>query len=128
VPRILAVLTQTQTVSGAARSLNLARNHFQTIFHRVLASMIEAMTPKPAGRPGKPAREAELEAENAKLRQENEALRIRTEAIERMLTVVGGIAVGSLLAGRDCLDLSRNREARRRSRRTPSQRGSGRRQ
>jgi hypothetical protein len=91
---IVAVLAQTQTVSGAARSLSLSRNHFQTIFHRVLAAMIDAMTPKPAGRPAKPAREAELEAENERLRTELEAMTIRTEAIERMLSVVGGIASG----------------------------------
>lgn len=88
------MLTQQQTVTGAASSLGLSRNHFQTIFHRVLTSMIEAMTPKPAGRPAKPAREVELEAENARLRQENEALRTRTEAIERVMTVVGSIASG----------------------------------
>lgn len=91
---IVAVLTQQQTVAGAARSLDLSRNHFQTIFHRVLSSMIDAMTPKPAGRPAKPAREAELEAENARLREENAALRTRTEAIERVMTVVGSIASG----------------------------------
>ena len=91
---IVAVLTETQTMSGAARSLDLSRNHFQTIFHRVLAAMIDAMSPKPAGRPAKPAREAELEAENERLLAENDALRTRTEAIERMLSVVGGIASG----------------------------------
>src|SRR5690606_23389298 len=63
---------------------------------RVLAAMIEAMSPRPAGRPAKPAREAELEAENARLREENEALRGRAEAIERMLSVVGGIASGRM--------------------------------
>lgn len=91
---IVAVLAQTQTVAGAARSLSLSRNHFQTILHRTIAAMIEAITPKPAGRPAKPKREVELEAENARLRAENEALTIRTDAIERMLSVVGGIASG----------------------------------
>src|SRR5574337_927404 len=91
---IVAVLAQTQTMSGAARSLDLSRNHFQTIVHRVLVAMIDAMTPRPAGRPAKPAREAELEAENTKLREELEALTIRTVAIERMLKVVGGFASG----------------------------------
>lgn len=91
---IVAVLSGTQTVAGAARTLDLSRNHFQTIFHRVLAAMIEAMTPKAAGRPAKPERVAELEAENAKLREELETMTIRTEAIERMLKVVGGFASG----------------------------------
>ena len=54
--QIVAVLAQTQTVSGAARTLDLSRNHFQTILHRVISAMIEELTPKPAGRPAKPAR------------------------------------------------------------------------
>jgi transposase InsO family protein/transposase len=91
---IVAVLAQTQSVSAAARSLDLSRNHFQTILHRTIAAMLEAITPKPAGRPARPAREAELEAENQKLREDNEALAIRVEAIERMLKVVGGYASG----------------------------------
>ena len=91
---IVAVLAQTQTVSGAARTLDLSRNHFQTLLHGVIAAMIGALTPKQAGRPAKPAREAQLEAENAKLRAELEALKTRTEAVERMLTVVGSIASG----------------------------------
>lgn len=92
---IVAVLAQTQSVSAAARSLELSRNHFQTILHRVIASMIDAMTPKPAGRPAKPEREAELEAENERLQAELEAMTTRTEAIERMLKVVGGYASGA---------------------------------
>ena len=91
---IVSVLAQTQTVSGAARALGLSRNHFQTIFHRVLEAMIDAMTPKPAGRPSRPEREVALESENERLKQELEALTIRTEAIERMLKVVGGFASG----------------------------------
>ena len=91
---IVAVLAQQQTVAGAARSLDLSRNHFQTIFHRVIAAMIDAMTPRPAGRPAKPEHEAALEAENERLRAENEALTTRVEAIERMLTVVGEYASG----------------------------------
>jgi hypothetical protein len=91
---IVAVLADTQTVSGAARSLELSRNHFQTIFHRVLNAMIDAMTPRPAGRPAKPEREAKLEAENAQLREENEALRFRAATIDHLMGVVGGIASG----------------------------------
>lgn len=91
---IVAVLAQTQTVTGAARSLGLSRNHFQTILHRVVGTMIDEITPKPAGRPARPQREVELEAENEKLKAELEAMTIRTEAIERMLTVVGEYASG----------------------------------
>jgi hypothetical protein len=91
---IVAVLAQNQTVSGAARNLDLSRNHFQTLLHRTIMSMIEAITPKPAGRPAKPEREATLEAENERLRADLEAMTMRTEAIERMLKVVGGYASG----------------------------------
>jgi transposase InsO family protein len=91
---ILAVLSQRQTVSAAARNLGLARNHFQTILHRVLGAMIVELMPKPAGRPAKPEREAALETEIQRLREENEALTIHTEMIERMMNVVGGIASG----------------------------------
>jgi hypothetical protein len=91
---IVNVLAQSQTVTGAARTLGLSRNHFQTILHRVIAAMIEEITPKPAGRPSRPEREVALEAENQKLRAEVEALRNRAEVIERMMTVVGGIASG----------------------------------
>lgn len=91
---IVAVLAQTQTVSGAARTLGLSRNHFQTILHRVIAAMLEEITPKPAGRPAKPEQMAALEAENERLKGELEALTIRSEVIERMMSVVGEIASG----------------------------------
>ena len=91
---LVAVMAQTETVSGAARALGLSRNHFQTVLHRVIAAMIAELTPKPAGRPAKPEREAQLEAENRRLRNELEAMQIRSEMIERMMTVVGGIASG----------------------------------
>ena len=91
---IVGVLAQTQTVSGAARALDLSRNHFQTIFHRTVTAMIDAMTPKPAGRPAKPEREAALEAENEELRAELASLHARTEMVERMMKVVAGIASG----------------------------------
>ena len=91
---IMAVLAQTQTVSGAADSIGMSRNHFQTILHRVIAAILETLTPKPAGRPAKPAREAALEAENARLKAELESLRERSAMIERLMGVVSGIASG----------------------------------
>lgn len=91
---IVAVLAQTQTVTAAAKTLGLSRNHFQTILHRVIAVMIEEITPKPAGRPARPEREVALETENQKLRDQLEALQSRSEMIERMMSVVGGIASG----------------------------------
>ncbi|HSG63546.1 MAG TPA: hypothetical protein VLD39_01030, partial [Gammaproteobacteria bacterium] len=91
---VMAVLSNQQTVAGAARSLGLSRNHFQTLLHRALQAMIDSITPKPAGRPARPAREVTLEAENARLSAENATLRERTEMVERLLELVGGIASG----------------------------------
>jgi hypothetical protein len=91
---IVAVLAQTQTVTAAASSLGLSRNRFQTILHRVIAAMIEEMTPKPAGRPARPERELALEKENEELRAELADLRDRSAMLERLMNVVGGIASG----------------------------------
>lgn len=70
-----------QTMTGAAQSLGLSRMHFQTLFHRALQAMIDSITPKPAGRPAKPQREAQLEAENAKLKAELAALKERNATV-----------------------------------------------
>lgn len=91
---VMAVITQTQTVTAAAASLEMSRNHFQTILHRAIEAVIEAVTPKPAGRPAKPEREAALEAENARLKTELAQLQDRTAMLDRLMTVVGGIASG----------------------------------
>ena len=107
---IMSVLAQTQTVTAAAESLGMSRNHFQTILHRVIEAVIEAMTPKPAGRPAKPAREAELEAENARLKSELEALRAHSEMINRMMT-----AVTSIASGREPSPRSRGRSTKKKS-------------
>jgi hypothetical protein len=56
--------------------------------------MIAELTPKPAGRPAKPEQIAKLEAENQQLREELEGLKARSAMIERMMTMVGGIASG----------------------------------
>jgi transposase InsO family protein/molybdenum-dependent DNA-binding transcriptional regulator ModE len=93
---IIAILAETQTVSGAARNLDLSRNHMQSMLHKVIVAILEELTPKPAGRPAKPAREAELEAENARLKAELAAVQERSAMIERMMEVVGGIASGKV--------------------------------
>lgn len=91
---VMAVLRAEQTVAGAARSLGLSRNHFQTLLHKALQAMIDAITPKPAGRPARPAREVTLETENARLAKENAALKERTAMVERLLDLVGNVASG----------------------------------
>lgn len=92
--QIILVMNGQQTVARAARVLGMPRNHFQTILHRAMAGLIEGLTPKPAGRPAKPPREAALEAENAKLKAQVATLEERGEMIDRLLTVAGGVASG----------------------------------
>jgi transposase InsO family protein len=91
---IMSVLAQTQTVTAAAESLDMSRNHFQTILHRVLEAMIEAMTPKAAGRPAKPERESALEAELAQVRAELTALQTHTATMQRMMGALTSIISG----------------------------------
>jgi hypothetical protein len=92
--QILAVIAQRQSVTNAARALGMSRNHFQTLLHRGIAALIEAITPKPAGRPTKSGETAALEMENERLRAQVESLTTRSEVIERMMNVVGEIASG----------------------------------
>jgi hypothetical protein len=92
--QIMAVIAGTQTVAGAARELGMSRNHFQTILHRGIAALIEAITPKPAGRPAKPEREAALEAANKDLKAEVAALKARAAMMDRLMSVVSDINSG----------------------------------
>ena len=54
---VVKVLSGEESVAGAARTLGLSRNHFQTLMHRTIAAMLTELTPKPGGRPAKPERE-----------------------------------------------------------------------
>jgi hypothetical protein len=91
---VMAVIGEKQSVTGAARSLGLSRNHFQTLLHRALQAMIDSITPKPAGRPARPQREVALEAENTKLKAQIASLEERLATMDRLLDLVGGIASG----------------------------------
>lgn len=95
---VLGVLSGTTTVSAAARSVGISRNHFQTVMHRSLEGMIEGLRPKPAGRPAVPERERELLEENERLRQENARLSERTETTDRLLEVASGLLRGRVQA------------------------------
>lgn len=88
------VLSGQLTVSEGARRLGMSRNHFQTLLHRAEKAMLEAVTPKPAGRPARPEREVVMELELARLQQENERLKMRSESVERLLALAGDWARG----------------------------------
>jgi transposase InsO family protein len=90
----MSVLAQTQTVTAAATSLDMSRNHFQTILHRVIEAIIEAMTPKPAGRPAKPEREAALEEELQQVKSELAALQAHAATMKRMMGALTSMVSG----------------------------------
>jgi hypothetical protein len=97
---MLEVIQGRITVSEGARRLGISRNHFQTLMHRGLKSLLAGITPGDPGRPGRPAREAELESENERLRREVERLRGRTEMIDRLLGVASGVIRGRVRSSR----------------------------
>ena len=96
---VTAVMAGTLTVSEGARRLGLSRNHFQSLLHRALGSVIEELGPKAGGRPPTPARERQLEMETGKLRLENERLQRRVETAERILGLASGMLRGRMDRG-----------------------------
>src|SRR5437870_1207412 len=84
---ILMALIGQWKVSEAADRVNLARNHFQTLMHRAMLGMIEALEPKKSGRPSTPQEQKELQARVEKLEKENQRLRERVETIVRLMGV-----------------------------------------
>jgi transposase len=93
---MLEVLNGTETVSSGARRLGLSRNHFQSLLHRGLEGLLEGLSPKPSGRPAKPARQAELESEVERLRRENQTLQSRVETVDRLLGVASEMVRGRI--------------------------------
>jgi hypothetical protein len=97
----LKVLTGELTVTAAAQQLHLSRNRFQTLMHRGLQGMLEALGPRPNGRPAKPRREVELEAELQQVRKQNAYLQQRVDSVDRLLGVASDLVRGKLsLKGR----------------------------
>ena len=96
---MMAVMSGALTVSEGARRLGLSRNHFQSLLHRALGSLIEELAPKAGGRPPMPERERQLEEETGRLRLENERLKRRVETAERILGVASGLLRGRMDRG-----------------------------
>lgn len=91
---IVEVLAGLKSVSEAARSLGLSRNHFQTILHRAVLTLAELITPKKGGRPARAS--TVLEVQLKKLQRENARLQRRVDATERLLEVAGGLLKGRI--------------------------------
>jgi hypothetical protein len=113
---MMAVLSGELTVSEGARRLDLSRNHFQTLMHRTLGSMIDSLSSKPGGRPPTPEREKQLQKQTEKLLLENARLRRRVETTDRILGVASG-----LLRGRIGREKSRREPGGDRSPKTPTE-------
>jgi hypothetical protein len=96
---VMAVMSGSLTVSEGARRLGLSRNHFQSLLHRALGSLIQELGPKAGGRPPTPARERQLEMETGQLRLQNERLLRRVETAERILGVASGLLQGRMDRG-----------------------------
>jgi transposase len=93
---ILEVLAGVKSVSAAARTLGLSRNHFQTILHRGVRGLLEAITVKTGGRPRHPQQLSSLQAQLLQLERENKRLRKRVESTDRLLQVAGQLLHGRL--------------------------------
>jgi hypothetical protein len=93
---IVEVLAGIKTVSEAARTLDLSRNHFQTILHRAVESLVESVSTKSPGRPAKPEQLTVLEAEVTNLRRENARLQERVGSTDRLLEVASGLLHGRI--------------------------------
>jgi transposase-like protein len=97
---VLEVLSGALTVSEGARRLGLSRNHFQSLMHRAMGSMVEELTPTAGGRPPTPEAERRLREENERLLAENQRLRQRVETTDHILSVASGLLKGRLAHGR----------------------------
>lgn len=98
-PRLVAVvevLAGLKTVSEAARSLDLSRNHFQTILHRGVQALVQSITVKPGGRPANAPELTALHRELKKLERENAHLKKRVDSTDRLLEVAGGLLHGRI--------------------------------
>jgi transposase len=93
---ILEVLAGAKSVSEAARTLGVSRNHFQSILHRGVRGLVDAITVKAGGRPRHPQQLTSLQAQLIRLERENKRLSKRVESTDRLLQVAGQLLHGRL--------------------------------
>jgi hypothetical protein len=93
---VLEVMAGVKTVSAAARSLGLSRNHFQSLLHRGITALVEAIAIQPGGRPATPAAIATLQTQLKQLQRENARLQNQVGSTERLLEVASGLLHGRI--------------------------------
>ena len=81
----LRVLSGQTTVTLAAEDVGLSRLRFQTLVHRGLTGLMEALEPQQRGRPAMPPTERALREKVAALEYENAQLEKRLKATMRMM-------------------------------------------
>lgn len=102
-PRLAAivdVLSGLKSVSEAARSLGLSRNHFQSILHRAVLALVESITIKPGGRPRRSSEAARLQEQVKRLQRENTRLQRQVDSTQQLLEVAGGLLHGRIRPAR----------------------------
>jgi predicted DNA-binding protein (UPF0251 family) len=82
---VILVQTGQMSVSEAARQLGMSRNHFQSLRNKSLGSMLEALTPKRAGRPTRNQQVVKLQQEVEDLGRENKHLQSQVGAMEKII-------------------------------------------
>jgi transposase len=93
---IVEVLAGLKSVSAAARSLGLSRNHFQSILHRAVLALVESIAIKPGGRPRKSSEVATLQAQLKRLQRDHARLSKQVDSTHRLLEVAGGLLHGRI--------------------------------
>jgi len=91
---VQAVIGKQMSVSEGARRLGMARPNFQTIVHRAEAALLEALTPRPAGKVPRATNEVTLERENQRLSRENAKLTDQLHTMDRLLGAAGEVIRG----------------------------------
>ena len=97
---IVEVLAGIKSVSEAARSLGLSRNHFQSILHRTVLVMVESLAIKPGGRPRPSNEVTTLQAQLKRLQRDNTRLTKQVDSTHRLLEVAGGLLQGRIRSTR----------------------------
>ena len=84
---VLATLAGELTIAQACAELGIGRTHFYALRWRVLAGAVDALKPRPRGRPRPVAADPEVQALQARVRELEVALRTTALRSEIALTM-----------------------------------------